>query len=357
MKLPAPALWLIAALTNAASAQQTGDIPPPLIWNKLKGSCPASLDWASLRGKVVAVSFSPDDVFPNDIDHSSETARNYQGEHVLSIQIVGGSEFLLDQALKRTAYSRCVLFDPDHRNLENFKLSLLGGTVVVDQSGFIAAPDEPPPQPQPYNPAAGLTPGVHVSPAQQGTLRSLGTGGPGRYVSKNQPLKLIILDLWDTPLARIVFPEKLAEGNYDVTADMPGLEREPLLQLVREAVERRFGLLVQREERMEKVYMLTARQSPSTQLQSAANGDKWMCGVGEGSIIGTAQTTEGIARAFQGLLDVPVVDATGWNGTYNYSASTKLTQSEAAVDLAHQLGLELTEAQRPIEMLVVRNVQ
>jgi uncharacterized protein (TIGR03435 family) len=357
VKLSAPALWIIAALTSAAGAQHTGDIPPPLIWDKLKGSCQASLDWANLRGKVVVVSFSPDEVFPNDIDNWTEAARNYQGDHVSFIQIVGGSEFLLDQALKQTAYSGCVLFDHAHRNLENFKLPPLGGTVAVDQWGFIAGPAETPPQPQPYNPSAGLTAGIHVSPAQQGTLRSLGAGGPGRYVSKNQPLKLIILDLWDTPLARIVFPERLAEGNYDVTADMPGLDREPLLQLVREAVERRFGLLVQREERTEKIYMLTARHSPSTQLQPAATGEKWMCGAGEASIIGTAQTMEGIARAFEGLLDVPVVDATGLKGTYNYSASSKLSRSEAAVDLAHQLGLELTEAEQPIEMLVVRNVQ
>jgi uncharacterized protein (TIGR03435 family) len=357
MKLCARALSLIAALTGAASAQYTGDTPPPLTWDKLKGNCPASLDWASLRGKAVVVSFSPDDVFPHDIDDWTQAARNYQGEHSSFIQVVGGREFLLDQALQRTPYSGCVLFDSDDRNLKNFRLPPLGGTVVVDQWGFIAAPAETRPQPQPYDPAAGLTTGIHISPAQPGTLRSLGAGGPARYISKNQPLKLIILDLWDTPLARIVFPEKLAEGNYDVTADMPGLDGEPLLQLVREAVERQFGLLVQREERMEKVYLLTTLRNPSTQLHPAINGEKWMSGAGQGSIIGTAQTMEGIARAFQGLLDVPVFDATGLKGTYNYSASSKLSQSEAAFDLAHQLRLELTEAQRPIEMLVVRNVQ
>jgi uncharacterized protein (TIGR03435 family) len=384
MKLSVRALWVIAALTGAASAQHTGDIPPALVWDKLKGNCPASVDWASLRGKVVVVSLSPDDVFPNDIDDWKEAARRFQGEQVSFIQVVGGSEFLMDQAVQQTAYRGCVLFDTDRRNLKNFKLPLFERTVVVDQWGFIAGYarsgddmkgavrsvlnnqpdtglDETPPQPRPYDPAAGLTPApsyeVHISLARQGDLRSLGAGGPDRYISKNQPLKLIILDLWNTPLARIAFPEKLAEGNYDVTADMPGIDRELLLRLIREAVERQFGLRVEREERMERVYMLTTLRNPSPRLQPAITGEKWMCGGGQGSIIGTAQTMQDIARAFEGLLNAPVVDGTGLKGSYNYSAWSKLSRSEAAFDLAHQLGLELTEAERPIEMLVVRNVQ
>ena len=384
MKLFVRALWVIAALTGAVSAQHTGDIPPALVWDKLKGNCPASLDWASLRGKVVEVFLSPDDVFPDDIDDWKEAAQNFQGEQVSFIHVVGGSEFLLDQALQQTAYRGCVLFDTDGRNFKSFNLPLIGRTVVVDQWGFIAGYDhgqddmkgalrsvlnnqrdtgldETPPQPRPSDPAAVLTPApsyaVHISLARQGGLRSLGAGLPGRYISKNQPLKLIILDLWNTPLARTAFPEKLAEGNYDVTADMPGIDREPLLQLIREAVERQFGLRIEREERTERVYMLTTLRNPSPQLQPAISGEEWMCGGGQGSIIGTAQTMQDIARAFEGLLNVPVVDGTGLKGTYNYSALSKLSQSEAAFDLAHQLGLELTEAERPIGMLIVRNIQ
>jgi hypothetical protein len=71
--------------------------------------------------------------------------------------------------------------------------------------------DETPPQPQYYDPATGLDQsyGVHISPAQVGELRALGTGGPERYISRNQPLQYIILDLWSTSSARIAFPERL----------------------------------------------------------------------------------------------------------------------------------------------------
>jgi uncharacterized protein (TIGR03435 family) len=54
---------------------------------------------------------------------------------------------------------------------------------------------------------------------------------------------------------------------------------------------------------------------------------------------------------------IPVIDETGMKGTYNYSASTKLAGTDAAFDIAHQLGLELTPASRPVDVLVVRKVQ
>jgi len=90
MTLSIRAALAMAALTGVASAQHTGDIPPALVWNKLKGNCPASLDWASLRGRVVVVSLSPDSVFPEDIVEWDQVARNFLGEQVLFIQVVAG---------------------------------------------------------------------------------------------------------------------------------------------------------------------------------------------------------------------------------------------------------------------------
>jgi uncharacterized protein (TIGR03435 family) len=377
------AVFAMAALTGVASAQHSGDIPPALVWNKLKGNCPASLDWASLRGRVVAVSLSPDSVFPEDIVEWDQVARNFLGEQVLFIQVVAGPEFLLDRALQQTAFQGCVLFDRDLANGQNFKLPRFARTVVVDQLGIIAGYSrgepaeqdvravlnhqletglfEVPPQPRPFDPGSGLDPlpsyEVHISPAPLWELRALGQGGPDRYIAKDQPLKLIILDLWNTPMARIAFPEKLDEGSYDVTAHIPAADGERLLPIIREAVERRFGLHVEKEERIERVYVLTVLRNPSPQLQPASSSEKWMCGGGQGSMVGTAQCMQEIAQAFEGLLNVPVVDGTGLKGKYNYSASSKRSESEAALDLAHQLGLELTQAERLVEMLVVRKVQ
>jgi len=130
-----------------------------------------------------------------------------------------------------------------------------------------------------------------------------------------------------------------------------------LLQFVRGAVEQQFRLVVEKETRMEKVYLLSALQSRSPQLQPAINSEEWMSGGSDSSIIGTAQTMQDIARVFEGVLKTPVIDCTDLKGKYNYSASNKPSGTESALDLAHQLGLELTEATRPLQMLVVRQLK
>lgn len=376
---------MTAVLAGGAGAQHSGDIPPALAWNKLKGNCPANLDWASLRGKVVVVSLTYGPVLPEDVAAWNEGVQSVQDERVLFIQVVGGSEFLLVQALKQTPFQGCILFDGDLANSRNFKLPrLLPRTVVIDQLGVIAGysrggPDEHgvrsvlnyqtetglsevPPQPRPYDPTDRTDPPpsyeVHISPAPRMELRALGQlVAPDTYIARNQPLQAIIMDLWETPRFRIAFPEKLDEGNWDVTAHIPVADRGILRQLVQEAVELRFGLRVEKEERSEPIFVLTALGSSSPHLAPATKAEKQMSADGQSSMSGTAFTMQEIARTFAESLNVPVVDQTGLEGKYNYSASSKLSGSEATLDLAHKLGLQLTQAERPIEMLVVRKVQ
>ena len=329
---------MAAVLTGVACAQHSGDIPP--------------------------------------------AARKFQGEQVLFIQVVSGSEFLLDQALNQPAFPGCVLFDsePPH-NRENFQFpSDFDTAVVIDELGFVAgygseersvrsvlnhewetglleAPRQPR-QPRRFDPAEGLKPSyeVHVAASRDQWPLLAGQIGANRDVLKFGTLKTIIPDLWHTSMARIEFPEKLEEGHYDVIAHIPVADPDLLLQLVRQAVENEFGVRVEKEEQMQHIYVLKAAGNTSQQLQPDASGQE-MWGGGQGSINGTARTMQDIARVFQGLLNVPVVDETGRKGKYTYLASSKLSEADAAFDMAHQLGLELKPAERPIEMLVVRKVQ
>ncbi len=384
MNVSVRVLLLWTGLTCVAVGQPWVDIPPALVWDKLKGDCPASLDWASLRGKVVVVSFRSDDVFPEDIAEWAEVPPKFEVDSPVFFQIVTGSEFLLDQALSKAGNVGCVLLDSNDANRQNFKLVSAPWTVVVDQSGLIAGssyggPDESAirsvrdhervtsvaevaAQPNPIDPPAAareplLSFEVHISAAQRGERRVLGQAAGGSYTSKNRPLKLIISDLWENSMARIVFPEKLDEGYYDLTAEIPVADRALTVKVVQEALERHFGLLVKKEERTEQIYVLRAVGHSSPQLQPASTADEWMSGGGQQSIIGTAQRMEDIAQVFEGLLNIPVVNETGIQGSYNYSASSKLSQPEAALDLAHQLGFELTQVERPVEMLVVRKAR
>src|SRR5215469_195434 len=127
MKASWPGLCLIIFTAALVSGQRRGDVPPALVWDSLKGNCPAHLDWASLRGNVVVVSFAAD-VLPDEIAEWNETLQRFRGQPALFFQIAHDSEFLLDQALKRTAYSGCLLFDTSQANRRNFKLPNLPKT-------------------------------------------------------------------------------------------------------------------------------------------------------------------------------------------------------------------------------------
>jgi uncharacterized protein (TIGR03435 family) len=375
-----PAVRLIlgaAALASAAMAQHAGDVPPALVWDKLKGNCPAKLDWASLHGKVVVVAFSSDAAVPDDVKDWNELPEKFTGEPVVFIQVAGGSEFLLDQALKKIPYQGCVLFDSKQTNHRNFRALDLT-TVIVDGQGWIAGYGqggieeetvrsvlaheqtadlaETPPQPGssfPLKLDGEPSWEVHISPATKVERPALGRLDVDRYIARDQALKSIIMDLWDKLPSRIEFPVGLDEARYDVSAYIPVSDEDLLLRLVREAIERHFGLNVRKETRTERVYVLTAVQIGS-QLRPAKDTENWMIGGSQQSMIGTAQTMPQIARAFEGRLRTPVIDQTGLPGKYDYSATSELKGPDAFLDMAHQLGLQLTELEKAVEILVVR---
>ena len=243
MKVVVRVLYLVDLLVGIAFAQHSGDHPPVLVWDKLKGDCPANLDWASMRGEVVVITFASDPIFPDDLADHNKLQRSFEDKPVVFILVVTGSEFLLDQALKKAGSIGCFIFDGSQTNRESFRLShSFPRTVVVDDLGLIAGysrgdPNEDairavldhktetglsegPPKPQPYDEAPGTDAPpsfrVQISPAPGAALGRLGTLGQDRYIAEKQPLKYIIGDLWNTPLARTSFPENMDEGKYSI---------------------------------------------------------------------------------------------------------------------------------------------
>jgi uncharacterized protein (TIGR03435 family) len=159
--------------------------------------------------------------------------------------------------------------------------------------------------------------------------------------------------LWDTSPERIEFPQNLDPGNYDVTAYLPVQDDDLLLNLLREAVEQRFGLRVAKEMRTAPAYVLTAVQL-SPRLRPSSEKEGIMAGIGQNFLVGTNQTMKDIARILEDLLGAPVVDETRIDGQFSYSVSSNLNGRDQAFDFARQLGLRLDPAERSGEMPVVR---
>ena len=386
MKLAIQLLFTAAVLAGAAPVPHAGDLPSALSWDKLKGNCPSSLDWASLRGSVVVISMR--DTFPGEFADWKRLTETFQGQSAIFLMSFSGSEFLLDQALEQSSFTGCVLFDEKKANLRSFGAARYSDvTAVVNDRGFIAGfgrdweyqgfepvvrsllVHEPPTglsdgaqrpnsQQSPSTPAAAPAPStvVHISPSAKDERRALGlvlSKSAGHYASTNQPLRNIIFDLWDMPPTRISFPKDLDDTPYDVVANMP-LDDEALVRtLLQEAIEKHFGLHIEKESRSMRAYALTAAQNLSPRLQLAQEGTVEALSDGDGSMSATAAEMKDLASAFEEMLGVPVIDQSGLPGNYQYLVSSKLQGPEAAFDMAHQLGLTLTETEQPIEMLVV----
>lgn len=369
------------ALVCAALAQHAGDLPPALVWDKVLGTCPASLDWPKLHGNVVVVQFPSAFTFPEDIAQWNRLSDKFGGAPVTFIEVAAGSEFLLRQALGRTPYHGCVLFDSRQRNRDNFSLPSSPRTVVISSQGWVAGYARndidhetiqavlehgkaaelfaTPPQPQYLDrgePDPEPSYDVRISPAPKREFRMLGASSEDRYTSRNQPLKSLIIDLWETMPSRIVFPENLDGGNYDVSAHIPEDNGNLLLRMVREAVEKRFGLEIQEEMQSRHAYIMTAAHA-SSQLRVASSSETRMSGGSAQSMIGVTQSLREIAASFESSLDVPVINRTSLDGEYDYSAASSLPYPSSVFDMADQLGLKLTEADMPIEVLVVRKVR
>jgi uncharacterized protein (TIGR03435 family) len=373
-------LVLILVVANSGAAQWRGDIAPALIWDKLKGNCPANLNQPDLKGKVVVLSLGDDFPIPQSVADWNNLPKRFPDEPVVVLQVVTGPEFLIDQALKDATYQGCILIDGAGANRENFKLSSSTETVVIDRGGLIAGYSryadgdpierairavldnrletglsESPPEGQAWHarPAENVSWNVLIEPAKPDVPHAF-EDGPDRYLARNQSLDFIVSTLWNTPPALILLPDKAKSQRYTVSAHIPVSGYDLLLKLCREAVEKHFELLIDRELRVTRAYVMSASTRPSTHLQAAREDEQEMTGGGEGSIIGTHQTTRNIAATLQDLLGIPVVDEADMNGNYDYSATSSLAGSEAALDLARQLGFDLKPADRPVEILVAR---
>ena len=82
-----------------------------------------------------------------------------------------------------------------------------------------------------------------------------------------------------------------------------------------------------------------------------------MLHTGHGSFAGLGQRMKEIVGALEAELKAPVQDETGLSGYFDFAAYSANTERTAVMDWVHQLGWELTEVERPIEVLVVRRAR
>jgi uncharacterized protein (TIGR03435 family) len=240
---------------------------------------------------------------------------------------------------------------PLHRLQANLKAPAMKRIILIAAAFAASAPG------QQVAAGAGTPYDIRIAPAPKNEPQMAGQGNADQFVIRNLSLKAIIGLLWQQRVTRISFPKDLDKDGYDVTAHIPEGSREQMLQAVRGAVLQRFGLTAHKATLPQTVYVLRTGEHPSSQFRPAKEGEFTVSGGGKNIVMGSATPVAVLANAFEDILETPVIDETGLSGNYDYSAATQTPPPQSAFEMARQLGLEFTQAERPIEMLVVEKRQ
>jgi hypothetical protein len=197
--------------------------------------------------------------------------------------------------------------------------------------------------------------GVIIRPTQFSEGQT-GNFGDGKHVlaSKRMPFSMLFLAAEEigphhnmiSP-ARMILPEGVPSGNYDVLVNAPGHNFEQ----VQAQIKRQFGLTWQVETRVTNVLALTVQNPAAPGLQPNA----------EVSLAGDRSwNAKMLADSLEERFHWRIVDTTKLEDSQSYSfvVPDKPADLDAVKKTLHDVyGLELVPTNMPIEMLVVEKAK
>ena len=128
--------------------------------------------------------------------------------------------------------------------------------------------------------------------------------------------------------------------------------------MLQHLIAERFGLAVHRETKDITVYRLVP-DNGGTKIQAAKTADTTNVAIEQGHITYTRQPMLILVNMLANMLDAPVLDETGLQGSYNFALS--ITSDNGAplsifTAVREQLGLRLEADKRPTEVLVIDRI-
>jgi uncharacterized protein (TIGR03435 family) len=226
---------------------------------------------------------------------------------------------------------------------------------------------------------------VHISPSALAPGSTSMQVGADSWSARGFDLKSLIAQIFEVDVRRVDFPdEAAAAARYDVTLSLTDDDGPEAVQvLLREALEKKFGLAITTQTRAMEVYVLTAPNGPGPALHlhraptrqgnslmkltsfdesDSASDDpqqityvgKDCSGVGSGGISVVAASISDFGRTLEPDLDRLLVDDTHLTGSYDFRIGSYRNQQELFQLMHDQLGLVVAPAQRTVTVLAVR---
>lgn len=213
-----------------------------------------------------------------------------------------------------------------------------------------------------------------IKPAKSDLHSSSGIKtGNGSLNAVNVTLKRCIMGAYSVGPHQIIGgPDWLDSDHYDITAkaDQPVNDDAKLMVMLQSLLAERFKLVLHRDTRTLPAYVLeVAKNGPK--LEKAEGGDASTNTSGNNRDISIHARNAGMAHFAEVLaryMDLPVVDQTGLQGSYNLSlhwtrdtAKPDDTGSTEEISIftaiQEQLGLRLHSQKAPVSVLVIDHIE
>jgi uncharacterized protein (TIGR03435 family) len=371
-------VWLLICGQEKSPALKVGDPAPPLHFEKLM-QAPKGLQgtWDELKGKVVVLEFWGTWCGPcrEAMPHLNELADHFKNKPVQFISVSDEEEWRVKNFLKfATPISGWIGLDTDGVMFKAYNVWARPYTVLVDLQAKIAAlmdptdlnasilermlsgltpfppPDQSIPSASPPKEAPLVQPLVEllIRPAKPSSSMSM---AGGKFKARGMKLHEIVSHAYDVSPARLVASNPQPDKTYEIIASVPDEQRELLRPMLQQALSTAFGLKVRRETRDMDVLILSLPKTGTHRLRVSANKSDVISDPG---VVASPGTTIPIfTSALENTLRQIVLDETHLGGLYDISLYWDAKDPKSIKEaVSTQLGLELREEKRPVEVLV-----
>jgi uncharacterized protein (TIGR03435 family) len=185
--------------------------------------------------------------------------------------------------------------------------------------------------------------------------------GKGFFV--NCSVRELIGIAWNLPRTRMIFPDDMPSGNFDLMETLPKGQNTPAL---RDKIETQFGLVAHKESRDTDVLLLEVSDPIKLEQHVSHRGNPSAYMTGDNKTQNyhfKHETLSNLGSAVEGFFNSPILDRSGVSGHYDFELkwASRLTltdqRSPAIRDQFAEFGLELVPSREPIEMLVVEKTK